>query len=676
MTPEQWQQVKAIFHEATELVPEARAAFLEQRCAGDAELEGELKLLLESHDEAQDFIEQPAMAPVSDILPPSEIDPWKDKTIGQYRVLGEIGRGGMGLVLLAVRADDQFRQRVAIKVLRRGMDTDDILRRFRNERQILASLNHPNIANLYDGGTTPDGLPYFVMEYVEGLRLLQYVDKHQLSVNERLELFRKICAAVQYAHQNLIIHRDLKPNNILVTHGGEVKLLDFGVAKLVNPELTGGSITETRANQRVMTPEYASPEQVRGQHVTTATDIYSLGVILYELLTGTKPYKLRDASPEELSRAICDSEPSKPSEAVRAPTSVARYGTASGSDRPPVSANFFDKARAGRYRSRFRNDKSPTKVGTLNTRNPKSLRGDIDNIILMALRKEPSRRYKSVEQFSDDVKRHLEGMPVIARKDTFGYRSGKFITRHKVGVAAAVLIVISLVSGVVMAVRQERKAQRRFNDVRQLANSIIFEIHDSIETLPGSTPARELLVKRALEYLDSLASEAGDDPSLQRELVAGYLKVGNVQGNPNNANLGDSAGAMRSYRNAQVIAERLTVSDPNDARAKRLLAVIYEKIGDLENGSGNVAAAVKSVETSLALFKELAAANPTDVKAQESLAISHVKVGDFLGNSNFPNVGDLSGALESYQSSSALLQSLYAAEQILKCDTRRCLCAH
>src|SRR5207237_3543162 len=276
-------------------------------------------------------------------------------------ILNEIGRGGMGVVYLATRKDEEFRHQVAIKLVKRGLDTEDILRRFRNERQILASLNHPNIAKLFDGGMTTDGLPYFVMEYVEGLPLLQYCDDHNVSTHERLRLFRHVCAAVQHAHQNLIIHRDLKPTNILTTSEGEVKLLDFGVAKLLSPGSPEGAPTQTQAALRVMTPEYASPEQVRGQHVTTATDVYSLGVVLYELLTGAKPYKLKDTSPGELSRAICDSEPSKPSEAVREPTSVSRYGTASGSDRPPVSANLFDKARAGRYRSRFRNEKSPTK---------------------------------------------------------------------------------------------------------------------------------------------------------------------------------------------------------------------------------------------------------------------------------------------------------------------------
>jgi eukaryotic-like serine/threonine-protein kinase len=507
MTPEQWQQVKALFHEATELAPEARAAFIEQSCHGDAELAGELRLLLESHDEAQNFIEQPAVSPVSDILPPGEIDPWKDKTIGQYRVLSEIGRGGMGLVLLAVRADDQFRQNVAIKVLRRGMDTDDILRRFRNERQILASLNHPNIANLYDGGTTPDGLPYFVMEHVEGLRLLQYVDEHDLSVNERLELFRKICTAVQHAHQNLIIHRDLKPNNILVTHGGEVKLLDFGVAKLVNPELAGG-MTETQANLRVMTPEYASPEQVLGQHVTTATDIYSLGVILYELLTGVRPYELKDTSPAELSRAICHSEPSKPSDAVVS----GHWSVVSGKEQSTKR----QAQRVGSSDGRLTSDDGRKVIPQSAIRNPKFLRGDLDNIVLKALKKEPARRYLSVEQFSEDIRRHLEGLPVIARKDTFGYRAGKFVRRHKVGVAATLLIMLALVAGIVATVQQARVARLERDKAKRI-NTFLQDM------LGAATPQSKGVDVKVVDVLEEASRRAKTELADQPEIMGDVL---------------------------------------------------------------------------------------------------------------------------------------------------------
>jgi non-specific serine/threonine protein kinase/serine/threonine-protein kinase len=430
----------------------------------------------------------------------------------------------------------------------------------------------------------------------------------------------------------------------LVTHGGEVKLLDFGVAKLVNPELTGG-MTETQANLRVMTPEYASPEQVRGQHVTTATDIYSLGVILYELLTGVRPYKLKDTSPAELSQAICDSEPSKPSDAV-----VSGQGS--------VVSSSEDN----------RNDnQQPNPQSAI--RNPKFLKGDLDNIVLKALKKEPPRRYLSVEQFSEDIRRHLEGLPVLARKDTFGYRAGKFVRRHKVGVASASLCVLALIAGLATTVWQARaargeraRAERRFNDVRKLANSNLFELHDAIANLPGSTPARVLLVKRALEYLDSLAQESQDDASLQRELIAAYLKVGNVQGNPSNANLGDRAGALQSYRKALAITEQLTATNPVDAKTRRFIGVINEKMCDVQAVTGDIAGAVESQRKSLAIFKGIAEAVPANVEARQSLAISYVKLGDVLGNANFNNYGDQAGAIQSYRSAAEILDSLYASD--------------
>jgi serine/threonine protein kinase/tetratricopeptide (TPR) repeat protein len=432
MTPDRWLQVKEIFHAATELEPQERRTFLLERCKGDREMLRELELLIESHEEAEHFIERPALAPASALLSKDEQSVWVGRIIGQYRVLSEIGRGGMGQVLLAVRADDQFKKRVAIKVLRRGMDTEDILRRFRNERQILASLEHPNIARLLDGGATDGGLPYFVLEHIEGEPLDMYCDKHTLSTEERLVLFRKICGAVEFAHQNLVIHRDLKPSNILITSEGEPKLLDFGIAKLLNPELAAQTLSETEADLRLMTPEYASPEQIRGEKLTTSTDVYSLGVILYKLLTGQPPYQTKDTTPEELLRAMESGEPEKPSKAT---------GSGQANSRRPSGDNGGGVQPASPIRNR------------------KVLRGDLDNIILMALRKEPARRYRSVEQFSEDIRRHLEGLPVIARKDTFVYRASKFVGRNKVTVVAACLIALAIIAGLLVALWQAENAR-------------------------------------------------------------------------------------------------------------------------------------------------------------------------------------------------------------------------
>ena len=413
MDEKNWQNVKEIFLEALEKNAESRVEFLDEVCANDAELREEIESLLASHEEIEDFIEDPAFQ-VDEVFTHSANQ--TEKRLGNYKIIKEIGAGGMGIVYLAVREDEQFRRRVAIKLVKRGLDTEDVLRRFRNERQILASLHHPHIAGLLDGGTSNDGLPYFVMEYIEGSPLLQYCEEHQFSINERLELFKTICSAVQHAHQNLVIHRDLKPSNILITHNGELKLLDFGVAKVLNPELMGDNLVQTQTQFRVMTPEYASPEQFRGGHITTATDVYSLGVILYELLTGDRPYKLKDTTPEEMMHLICNSEPAPPS---------------------VISNSKKDQ------KSKIQNPK---------------LKGDLDNIILTALRKEPSRRYKSVEAFADDIERHLKGLPVAARPNTFKYRTSKFIKRNKAGVIAASLVLFAVLGGLTATVWQARIA--------------------------------------------------------------------------------------------------------------------------------------------------------------------------------------------------------------------------
>ena len=320
MSPERWRQVEEVFQSALDLPPDERRGFVARACAGDAALAEQVGALLSQYESAGDFIEQPALASASvihaafdplDTTPDDGHDPMTGRRVGAYKLVREIGRGGMGAVYLAERADSEFQQRVAIKVVKRGMDTDFILRRFRHERQILASFDHPNIARLLDGGVTSDGLPYFVMEYVEGVPVDAYCDERRLSITERLKLFREVCAAVSYAHRNLVVHRDLKPSNILVTRDGTPKLLDFGIATLLKPEPSARTIEPTTPAVRLLTPEYASPEQVRGETITTAADVYSLGVVLYELLTGCKPHCLSDSSPGEFERIVCEQEPER-----------------------------------------------------------------------------------------------------------------------------------------------------------------------------------------------------------------------------------------------------------------------------------------------------------------------------------------------------------------------------
>ena len=616
-----------------ELTPEQQKAFLDQACGDDLVLRREAESLINSHEEATQHI-QDVIREAVDVVTVEDTPTVVGRQIGAYRVIEVLGRGGMGDVYLAVRADDEYQKRVAIKVVQHDLGNAEILRRFRNERQILAGLDHPNIARLLDGGTTTDGMPYVVMEYVEGEPIDRYCANHRLSIEERLRLFRDVCAAVHYAHQNLIVHRDIKPGNILVNTEGTPKLLDFGIAKLLNPELNRQAQAVTRMAMRLMTPEYASPEQIRGEPITTASDIYSLGVVLYELLTGHRPYRFKTYASPEIEQIVSFEQPEKPSTIV---------------SRPKTEGDGVAKRDAEKLRRR--------------------LAGELDAIVMMALRKEPQRRYASAEQLSDDIRRHLKGRPVRARPDTIGYRAGKFINRHKLGVAAAALIVLTLIGGIVATAWQARiaraeraRAERRFNDLRRLANSFIFDVHDNIADLPGSTRAREALVKSALEYLNSLNQEAGDDPSLQRELALAYQRVGDVQGNPTNANLGDTAGALTSYRKALAIAESLVTAHPEDAEAQRTLALIYQRLGDLQGWTGDLNGAVESARKSLAFFKTLAESDASNLKARQSLAIAHIKLGDVLGNPHFANTGDHAGALEQYHQSLSHWQSLHTAD--------------
>jgi eukaryotic-like serine/threonine-protein kinase len=644
MTAEQWLKVKELFQSAVERAPEERHAFLVDACKGDDLLVREVASLLKFDAQADAFIETPATAVVPELFTP-QLSKFVGRRIGPYRIVKEIGQGGMGAVCLAERADQQYEQRVAVKLVRPGLDSAFITNRFLSERQILANLDHPNIANLLDGGTTEDGSPYLVMEFIDGLPIDRYCDVHRLSIRERLKLFITICAAVAHAHRNLIIHRDLKPSNVLVTDQGVPKLLDFGIAKILSPDPSTAPTDHTAAHVRLMTPDYASPEQVRGDSITTSSDIYSLGVLLYKLLTGHHPYRVKKNLAKEIERVVCEQDPERPS------TIVSRPG-----DGPSTNGN-------------SRVTVTPASVSSHRDTEPGKLRrllgGDLDNIVLMAMRKEPQRRYLSVEQFSEDIHRHLEGLPVIARKDTLVYRTEKFVRRHKFGVAAAALVLLTLIAGIVgtawqaRVARSERaRAEHRFNDVRRLANSFMFEIHDSVQNLSGSTGTRQLLVARALEYLNSLAQESHDDPSLQRELVAAYIRIGNVQGNPNNANLGDTVGAMQSYHQALNLTEQLVTANRNDPQARRWVGVVREKMSDVQSVTGDIAGAIESAQSSWTAFKALAESDPGNSAAQQSLAISYIKVGDVLGNPNFPNNRDQAGSLTNYLASLAIFQSL------------------
>lgn len=501
-----WRQVEEIFQCAIERAPEERAAFLEEACAGDQSLRREVESLIAADREAGSFIDPRQSASL--LLADAGSQSILGRQIGPYKITGQIGQGGMGSVYLAVRADDEYSKQVAIKLIRRGMDTDFIIRRFRNERQILASLDHANIARLLDGGTTEDGLPYFVMEYIEGKPIDRYSDDNSLNTIERLKLFRDVCAAVQYAHRNLVIHRDIKPGNILVAADGVPKLLDFGIAKLLNPELAAQTLDQTMATVLMMTPDYASPEQIRGEQITTASDVYSLGVVLYELLTGHRPHRLRNYQPHEVLRVICEEEPERPSIAL---TQLEAAMTAEVSSYVTPPTRRMSKPREG----------NPDRLR-------RRLEGDLDNIVMKALNKETERRYSSVEQFSEDIRRHLEGLPVIARNDTLFYRAGKFIRRHRVVVAAAIIVAMTLIAGII-ATAWQAHAARQQRDKAQYEKAKAEQVSAFLQSMlqyanpswysPGKGKGPETTVLDALsDAAGRIDTQLADQPEVRGDL--------------------------------------------------------------------------------------------------------------------------------------------------------------
>ena len=391
MTPERLRRIRAVYEAALELGPALREAFLERECQTDGDLRSEVERLLGARERLPEWLAGPLLGPAGPVLDAmTKATPGMEgRQLRGYELIREIGRGGMGTVYLAERTDGTFHKKVAIKIVRAEKNNSEILERFRREREILASLDHPNIARLLDGGSTEEGLPYFVMEFVDGQPIHRWCDERKLNVGQRLELFRNVCAAVQYAHQHLVVHRDLKPGNILVTADGTVKLLDFGIAKLLDTAPTG-ELPATITMMRLMTPEYASPEQVKGKAITTLTDVYSLGMVLYELLTGHRPYRLLSAAMHEVARMISEEEPTRPSDVV----STTEAGQEGERGKQPITPKAVSEVREG----------DPNRLR-------KRLQGDLDSILLTTLRKEPARRYSSVEAFSDDLRRHLKTSP-------------------------------------------------------------------------------------------------------------------------------------------------------------------------------------------------------------------------------------------------------------------------
>ena len=519
MTPERWSQVREVFEGALERPAKDRAAYLRVICSRDDELRQEVESLLASHEGDAEFLETPAAQINRAAFAYSREDETGEYSagykLGPYQFEKRIGRGGMGSVWLATRFDPEYKRNVAIKLVKRGMDSTEILRRFRMERQVLASLDHPNIAVLIDGGSTPEGMPYLVMEYIEGVRIDQYCETHKSSITDRLNLFRGACSAVQYAHQNLVVHRDIKPSNILVTADGVPKLLDFGIAKLLRSDSSTLDLAQTRPGMRPMTLDYASPEQVRGDAITTATDVYSLGVLLYRMLTGKMPYGPAARTHAGLHQAILDTQPIPPSTVVLTDEHIAI----------PEDTQKMEVITETRASAR--------------KRLKRKLAGDLDTIILKAMRKEPHRRYTSVEQFSEDIRRYLERRPVIARMDTPGYRWAKFVKRNCVGVmaGAAVGLILLVTAGASMqglrkATAARIETQRRYNSVqRELMHSA--GALGEAQMSAGDNATAFVSFNRALQIaaeLSAAETEASGSitPDTRLALAEGNLRMGEI----------------------------------------------------------------------------------------------------------------------------------------------------
>ncbi len=521
LTPEQWNQASPYLDDALGLTEQERVLWLAAFREKNPTVAELLEALLAEHRAAAEegFLEQ------SPPLPPTPTA--AGDTIGAYQLLSPVGHGGMGTVWLAERCDGRFQRKVAVKFPHIAVHGDAGQQRFRREGNILGRLAHPNIAELVDAGVSSSGQPYLVLEYVDGEPIDRYSDQHNLSIEARLRLFLDVLSAVAHAHTNLIVHRDIKPSNVLVTAGGQVKLLDFGIAKLLEEQSQGGEATLlTQQGGAALTPAYAAPEQITGHPVTTATDVYSLGVLLYVLLSGHHPVASDTRSTADLVKAIVEIEPPRPSDAL---TSVDGSVAA-------ARSTTLDKLR-------------------------RQFRGDLDTIVSKTLKKSPGERYGSAAALASDVSHHLRHEPISARPDTIAYRARKFVRRNRVVVALTTLALVAVISGAVIATRQARIAQRRFQELHKLAHTVVFDLHDEIAKLEGSTTARELLVRTGLEYLDNLSRNAGGDLRLQKEIADGYVKIGNAEGYPTTANLGRIGDALANYRKAGDIYRRLAAED-------------------------------------------------------------------------------------------------------------------
>lgn len=503
MDKQHWKLLKTILEGALELKESEIDAYLLKASNGDTQLLAELKSMLFNQSGITEEIENYQISPIP-LLPNLE-----GEIFGRYRLLRKLGAGGMGVVYLADRIDGEYDQKVALKILQNRFQHESFIQKFKNEKQILANLIHPNIVRILDGGTSEHDWPYIVMEYVEGINITDYISEQALSLKEKLTLFVRLCNVISFAHQNLIIHRDIKPANILVDKAGDLKLLDFGIAKLINADSQNTQETQ----QIMLTPDYASPEHITGSPLRASSEVYSLGVMLYEIITGNNPFDYKGKNISEIIKTVSKSEPLPPSKLLEKKMGV---------------------------RSEVQ-----------------KLKGDIDNICLQSLRKDPKERYQSVDFFSQDIVRYLNNRPVAATKGKWQYRSRKFFVRNWTSIITAAALLSIILIGLFSSLHQAKKAQKMFADLRSLTDSMLFEFHDAIQNLPGATEARILVVSKALTYLDKMSIGNEDDDELMFEVASGYERIGQIQGNTYYANLGLTDEATNSYLKATNISEAL-----------------------------------------------------------------------------------------------------------------------
>jgi eukaryotic-like serine/threonine-protein kinase len=582
LTPDRWSDVVTMFAEALAQPPAERRSWLESRCAERPDLRAEVASLLRSHDNSGRFLDLDAIEATN---VPRAAD-LSGTRIGSFQLNDIIGRGGMSIVYAAARVEGEFSQRVAVKIIDAPLRTRDVLERVRAERQILADLAHPHIVTLMDAGVTPSGQAYLVMEYVDGIPIHRFVAERGQSLHQRIQLFQQLCGALQYAHEHGVVHRDLKPANVLVTGDGVVKILDFGIAKVLGASGAGGNVTATGAPQP-LTPNYASPEQLRGVAVTTASDIYALGVILYEMLSGTRPYETADKPLDEIMHLVLEREPGRPSAVIG-----------------PVSLSY------------------PRHV----------LRGDLDAIVLKALAKDPARRYASARELSDDLARHIARRPVAAREPGLGYIVSTLARRYRAAFMAVAVAVVALVAALAislyettMARAERNRATQRFDEVRQLAHALIFKIHDEVAPLPGSTPVRKTIVTEALTYLERLSREASGDATLRLELARAYHRIGDVQGKQSVANLGDRAGAHASYQKG-IDLLRSSSRDPINREATLELAYLEISLATVASIEGATDVARSAAAAAIAHAALLEKRNARDAEAKRLLGSAHFQL--------------------------------------------------